>query len=34
MAFGIAVVGSAAGAGTLWLVAPRKVRRVRRSPPV
>jgi MFS family permease len=32
MAFGVAVVGSAAGAGILWIVAPRKVRRVRRRP--
>jgi MFS family permease len=32
MAFGVAVIGSAAGAGILWIVAPRKVRRVRRRP--
>jgi MFS family permease len=33
VAFGVAVAGNAAGAATLWLVAPRKVRRVRRSVP-
>ena len=32
IAFGVAVVGKAASAGALWIVAPRKVRRVRRSP--
>lgn len=31
IAFGVAVAGNAAGAGVLWIVAPRKVRRVRRS---
>jgi hypothetical protein len=31
IAFGAAVVGKAASAGVLWIVAPRKVRRVRRS---
>ena len=32
MAFGVAIVSKAASAGALWIVAPRKVRRVRRSP--
>jgi MFS family permease len=32
IAFGVAVVGKATSAGVLWIVAPRKVRRVRRSP--
>ena len=32
IAFGVAVVAKAASAGALWIVAPRKVRRVRRSP--
>jgi len=32
IAFGVAVVGKAASAGALWIVAPRKVRRVRSSP--
>ncbi len=31
IAFGVAVVGKAASAGALWIVAPRKVRRVRSS---
>ena len=31
IAFGVAVAGSSASAGALWIVAPRKVRRVRRS---
>lgn len=31
MAFGVAVAGKAASAGALWLVAPRTVRRVRRT---
>jgi len=31
IAFGVAVVAKAASAGALWIVAPRKVRRVRRS---
>jgi len=31
IAFGVAVLGKAASAGALWIVAPRKVRRVRRS---
>ena len=30
IAFGVAVVGKAASAGALWIVAPRKVRRIRR----
>ncbi len=33
IAFGVAVVGKAASAGALWIVAPRKVRRVRRRSP-
>lgn len=32
IAFGVAVAGNAASAGALWIVAPRKVRRVWRSP--
>ncbi len=32
IAFGVAAVAKAASAGALWIVAPRKVRRVRRSP--
>ncbi len=32
IAFGVAVVGNVVSAGALWIVAPRKVRRVRRSP--
>ena len=32
IAFGAAVAGKVASAGALWIVAPRKVRRVRRSP--
>ena len=31
IAFGVAVAGKAVSAGALWIVAPRKVRRVRRS---
>lgn len=31
VAFGVAVVAKAASAGVLWIVAPRKVKRVRRS---
>ena len=31
IAFGVAVIGKAASAGALWIVAPRKVRRVRSS---
>ena len=31
IAFGVAIAGKAASAGALWIVAPRKVRRVRRN---
>jgi MFS family permease len=33
IAFGVAIIGKAASAGVLWIVAPRKVRRVRRIAP-